>query len=115
MVLYWLTMFAGTHDPHPPSLPSEHFDKVLHFTGFGGLAVLIAIAWSLRKPMTFMQYLVVVSGIAVYAALDEITQMLVPNRSCEFLDWCADMSGTVVGLAFAAILLHFLRRRWPAC
>lgn len=114
VVLYWLAMFAGTHDPHPPAMPTEHFDKVLHCTGFGGLAVLIAAAWSLRKPMTFMQYLVVISGIAVYAALDEITQMLVPNRSCEFLDWCADVTGGVLGLVFAAIVMHLLRRHWSA-
>lgn len=34
----------------------------------------------------------------LYGASDEIHQYFVPNRSCEFYDWVADIAGAVIGL-----------------
>jgi len=110
LVLYWLAMFAGSHDPDPPTLPSENFDKFLHFTGFGLLAVLLSIAWSLRSPMTLARYLTVICVIAAYGAFDELTQWFIATRSCDFFDWCADVTGAIVGAISASIVIRAWRR-----
>ncbi len=39
-----------------------------------------------------------------YAATDEIHQLFVPDRSASFLDVLIDFSGSIIGMAFAALI-----------
>jgi VanZ family protein len=49
---------------------------------------------------------------ASYGALDELSQLIpIVHRSCDLLDWIADMTGAAVGLAVFASLAQFARRR----
>ena len=45
--------------------------------------------------------------IAVYGALDEIHQIFITNRSCEFLDWVADIIGGLLG----TVLTYFFIKK----
>lgn len=45
-----------------------------------------------------------------YAIIDELHQLYVPGRSCEFMDVCIDSSGILIGL-FIAIFIAFLIRK----
>jgi VanZ family protein len=46
--------------------------------------------------------------IALYAALDELTQSLIASRQADLLDWLADLVGTSVGItAFATVRTFF--------
>jgi len=46
-----------------------------------------------------------------YAAFDELTQMLVPSRSCDVKDFLADLAGISTGLLTFHIARH-LKRLW---
>lgn len=82
--------------------------KSAHFLEFAGLSLLLCGAFTCscgRKKMA----LGLVTASA-YAATDEVHQIFVDGRSCQFNDWVLDTCGTIVGLAFFA-LLFFLAER----
>jgi VanZ family protein len=103
LVLYWLAMFVGTHWPKLP-LPQVdsplRIDKILHFSGYLGLAVLLFGSIYLnRRPASLLRAAVVVALIiAGYGVLDELTQPYF-GRFASWTDWFADLAGCAVGLA----------------
>ena len=43
---YWLTLCVVTHlPPEFPGLPPDGYDKIVHFSSFAGLAVLLTAVW----------------------------------------------------------------------
>jgi len=46
----------------------------------------------------------------IYAASDEIHQYFVPGRSCDFLDWLAD----ILGLALGITIIYIMARKKAA-
>jgi VanZ family protein len=93
---YWLALFAGTHWPKLPGIDVPGRDKTLHAVAFAILTGLLLIvltrrAWLARGgPIA----LAAVAIVAVYAAVDERTQPYA-GRTCNFLDWVADLVGAV--------------------
>jgi len=98
---YWVALFVVLHLPKPPGagLVSRIGDKVAHFGIYlvlallGGWVVLrrgrrLDLSWAARWAVVY----------AVYAAADELTQPL-SNRTCDFRDWLADMTGVAAALA----------------
>ena len=112
VALYWLAMFIGTHVPHislPGTSTLVSLDKLLHFCGYLGLSFLLSL-WLVATASTRgegeMQTLrtrgyLILLFIAVYASLDEWTQLLV-GRSCELRDWAADILGAFTGMLIVA-------------
>lgn len=109
LVAYWLAMFAGTHISRPVETTFHANDKLLHFSGYGGLALLLVTWRQLCRPLSIRILVTSVAILALYGACDEITQIPV-GRDCELNDWLADMLGALSGtlLAAAAIATH----RW---
>lgn len=99
LVIYWLALFVGTHLPRGQHelLPKNVSDKLLHLTAYGGLALLICLNWSLRRPLGWRQAAIVLALLAGFGALDEVTQILV-GRDCDLADWTADVSGATAGV-----------------
>jgi VanZ family protein len=99
LVVYWLAMFVGTHVPLAPQaiFPKNVSDKLLHLTAYGGLAFLICLNWSLRRPLGWRQAAIVLALVAGFGALDEVTQIPV-GRDCDLVDWTADVTGATVGV-----------------
>jgi VanZ family protein len=121
LVCYWLAMLTGTHWPnfHLEHYP-ENTDKVLHFSGYGGLSFLIALWWTLRslKPgagplysgyIGWREAAWIMAVIVGYSIFDEVTQPLF-GRDCEFLDAVADWAGGILGLGAFKVLAGALRR-----
>lgn len=82
--------------------------KSAHFLEFAGLSLLLCGAFTCscgRKKMA----LGLVTASA-YAATDEIHQIFVDGRSCQFSDWLLDSCGALIGLVFFA-LFFFLSER----
>lgn len=118
--VYWLALFASTHTPKKnlPHVPYPWIDKVVHVSGYAGLALFAAWHARRRRPATALPdalprppdtaaWRVKWLGILLaYGALDEWTQPLV-HRSRDWSDWLADGSGVL--LAFA--VLWILRRK----
>ena len=61
------------------------------------LGLLVAHAWRSRlsHPQRFLMRILLPASL--FAALDEVYQMLIPGRLCSFQDWLADFAGIIVG------------------
>jgi VanZ family protein len=110
VALYWLGMFGGTHWPVPPHAPFGNADKWMHFGAYCGLAFLVSMAIGMRRPVSLAVSLAIVVLLAVYGALDEMTQPIV-GRDCDLWDWFADMAGVLVGIGCFR-LAALARRQW---
>ncbi len=95
--------------PHPEDLPfirsavpqairnGEHeWDKVVHATGYLGLALVTMVAYG---PGTWTwQMAGLLAAVAVHGAGTEIAQHWVPSRHCDLFDWLADVGGVALAL-----------------
>jgi VanZ family protein len=101
--LYWAMLFLLTHLPgdagdERPRRKIPHLDKVAHAAAFAGLAALACLAVTAFRPVT-PQVLAGVAGVlATYAAVDELTQGLIRDRTPDLRDWLADMLGMLAGI-----------------
>ena len=110
LVAYWVAMFIGTHIPMPPpALDPGNNDKYVHFGACFGLAVLLSLNSFLRLRMRFGVYVRVLLILAIYGALDELTQIPV-GRSCDIYDWLADVGGAMLGVVVSYALVRLATR-----
>ena len=97
LVIYWISMYVGTHVPTLPSVIADHADKLIHCCAYGGLAFLLILAIGSRRSVTFRQLIFVWLFVAGYGVFDEVTQPLV-GRHADLVDWVADIFGAAIGL-----------------
>ena len=107
---YWIALFVGTHLPSQVMERVPGNDKIQHLSGYAGLAFLMTFAVASRAP-TVPKLAGILAFIAVYAAADELTQSFVPGRICDFWDWCADLTGAVLGIGSYGIVIAITRSR----
>jgi hypothetical protein len=105
-------MFVGSHWPGLQldqlvglSWDSLWFgvDKWFHVTCYAGLAILFA-RWWCRDGRAARAALVAVACLLPYAALDELSQWLVPGRSVALSDFAASAFGVGLGAALVPLL-----------
>ena len=108
---YWLVIFGGTHAPGNPLPGGGNRDKLAHFCAYVGLAFLLCGSGACFRRMGRASYAAILGLTACYGIVDELTQLLVKNRTADPLDWLADMSGTIVGMLIFAAGIRFLARR----
>lgn len=97
LVSYWIFCFLLTHLPlNPAAVPIQGLDKLVHFTLYLGLALLLLKAKGLSSPTgdVIRKSLLLIVG---YSVLDELTQPLV-NRTFEVWDLIADWLGAITGV-----------------
>lgn len=102
LAIYCVALFAGTHWPKLPGIDVPGRDKTLHAVAFAVLTGLLlsVLARQSRLARGWPIALAAVAIVAFYAALDEWTQPYA-GRTCDLLDWAADMVGAVsVGLGY---------------
>lgn len=96
------TVIFLTHLPReiiPSQLEERGLYKLAHIVAYGALTFLFIV--SLRISHILFPALILLSGILLLAAVDELTQPLV-NRTASLIDWVADAIGVAV------ILLLFI-------
>lgn len=71
---------------------SNHRDKLMHAAAFAGFAVLGCAAWPQRVPQVLV-------GLVLYGIAKEVAQHFTSWRSGDPLDFIADFTGIMVGLA----------------
>ena len=110
--LYWLAIFALTHSPivPMPKIEVRAIDKIAHLGVFAGLAFLLCSAGTALGHRPQRLFAAVFAIVAIYGALDEVTQQLVPQRFSDFHDWIADMLGAGIGITAFVIA----RESWLA-
>ncbi len=69
--------------------------KSAHCLEFTGLSLLFNCAWYFTRNKRSM--LISILCTSLYAVTDEIHQIFVDGRSCEFRDWVIDTVGAVIG------------------
>ena len=91
--------------------------KSAHFLEFTGLCVLFNLALFQTKKRTMPVLSVIFTSL--YAASDEIHQIFVEGRSCEFGDWVIDSSGAILGaigfLILFAVIKCLIRKKGKIC
>ncbi|WP_448921323.1 VanZ family protein [Eubacterium sp.] len=93
---------------HTEAITEHMVRKFAHYTEFAGLGFLIntALYCSTGKQKLPL-------GIAIgsaYAGTDEIHQIFVDGRSCQFTDWALDTAGIVTGAIIFLILNLIIRK-----
>lgn len=92
--------------PNPaPGIEVGVADKFAHFGVYAILGWLAARA--MLPPRTAERLMAVVLALAVFAALDEVHQLWIPNRFATVADWVADL----LGLASGLFSFHLTRAR----
>jgi VanZ family protein len=110
-VVYACILQVATHWPYDPAGYLRHMlrtdrppsDKTLHFVAYAILAGLFWACARLRGLSSTRAAFVVMTVVAVWAALDEVTQPFF-NRCAEPLDWIYDMVGAAIGCAVVSLL-----------
>lgn len=86
-IIFGLSSIPGDNTP---SLPFPFFDKIAHlieYTGFG---------WLLGNAFNGSFLAAVLTG-SLYGLSDEIHQLFVPGRECDFKDLLCDITGCILG------------------
>lgn len=114
LAFYWLLLAAGTHLPGSKMPAIGMGDKTLHLGAFAGLAYLLSWCVQRWRP-TIRRAGWILVVLMVYAAIDELTQGLVPHRQPDWADWQADVLGAALGIfAQAASVWAWWKMRPPA-
>jgi len=109
LIALWLTAFTLTHLP-PKEVPQFHLsDKILHTSGFLGLATAFAITLQAYGVRCKRRILLVILIMLAYGAFDETTQPYF-GRECDIFDWLSDAVGTTAALILTETLAFLLGR-----
>lgn len=95
-------IYVGTK-PEVGGLFPAPWDKLVHFSYFGGLTVVALIGQGGRYP------LLCVLLIGVFGAVDEIGQSLNPTRVASAADWSMDLLGAVCAMFMVQGLQRWAR------
>jgi VanZ family protein len=117
-VLYAALIFYFSSESNPlPMLTENVWDKLLHAVEYGGLAVLLSVAWRGEGVGRGSAMAIAVALTTLYAATDEWHQHMVPGRDASVWDWAADAVGAFLGagggilLTSAVAAAHWERER----
>ncbi|MFA6471552.1 MAG: VanZ family protein [Candidatus Latescibacterota bacterium] len=92
IVIYIMSSFPGYTIP---TIPFDYGDKVVHMLEFGLFGIFLYRAFRFPKPSFKPLRQTIAFGI-LYAASDEIHQLFVPKRFCDFYDFAADCIGLIL-------------------
>ncbi|MCX7875745.1 MAG: VanZ family protein [Melioribacteraceae bacterium] len=109
LVIYWITIFIATSIPldQIPQL-FDFQDKLEHFAAYFILAILISFTFHFQEKYYFLKNRVILFAIltlTIYAAFDELHQLLIPGRVADITDWIADVIGGVLGIIFSNLFI----------
>ena len=106
--IYWILLFVSTSYPSS-SIPTFGVgDKIEHMTAFFILGTLLNLTLVFQNKYPKLKekntlYTILIGSC--YGIFDELHQLFVPGRSCDFLDFVSDFSGLVLAVVFIILLL----------
>jgi VanZ family protein len=113
LLVYWILLFIATSIPidRMPNIFKAQ-DKVEHFSAYFVLGLLLKISLHFQNLRAFFKrregiYSSII--IILYASIDELHQLIIPGRYCDFYDWLFDIIGGIAGIFLINYLLirHF--------
>lgn len=81
--------------------------KSAHFLEFTGLCVLFNSSFYFTKGRKWVWQSILCTSL--YAITDEVHQIFVEGRSCEFRDWTIDTCGAITGAIGFIILFYIIK------
>ncbi|QEF98074.1 VanZ like family protein [Stieleria maiorica] len=113
LAVYWSALFLGTHLPAGIDVGPQVSDKLKHFGGYFGLAVLCC--YVTQSPAndprrSAWRFLGVIVVLAAYACIDELTQAFSPGRHPDVLDALADLAGIMTAVGLYVVSRQIARR-----
>lgn len=112
LIFYWLLLFTFTTLPSQ-SVPSVGVnDKIEHLLAYLVLSFLLYLALLFQKKSILLKkYALLFTFLIVffYGVLDEVHQLLIPGRSCELLDFTADIVGGILGIILVKIAMKIFK------
>lgn len=107
-LILWTTLMivvSSTPGQKLPEVGLWNFDKFAHNVEFFIFTLLLFRYFLFKKQIKLSNIwrLCIIIGL-VYAGLDELHQMLIPNRCCAWQDYVADSAGVLGGVAVALML-----------
>jgi len=98
VILYACLIFYGSSRSELPDLKImrfPNFDKLVHFTEYAIFSVLIfRAAVNSHRPLLYEKaFMWAILIASLYGLSDEIHQLFVPYRFCDFWDWTVDTLG----------------------
>jgi VanZ family protein len=100
---------SSQSDPMPAVTPLV-WDKLLHLTEFGVLAVLFYRAFTGEGAGWQLAAMLALLATSLYGATDEWHQAFVPMRSSDVRDWIADTAGGAVAILAYALVRFYVGR-----
>lgn len=95
-MMWAAVILIGTSWPRLQMPSFEDGDKVVHALAYTVLGVLTTRAALMRRRTT-ANLALVIAGIALFGALDELHQAWIPGRFPSMADWWADAIGGAAG------------------
>lgn len=112
LVFYWIILFTLTTLP-TESVPSVGVsDKIEHLLAYFVLSILLYLTLLFQKKSVLLKNYAMLFTLLIvftYGVLDEVHQLMIPGRSCELLDFLADVLGGIIGIIIIKILIHFYK------
>jgi VanZ family protein len=112
LIFYWIILFTLTTLP-AQSVPSVGVsDKLEHLLAYFVLSILLYLTLLFQKKSVLLKnYAMLFTALIVFAygIIDEVHQLMIPGRSCELLDFLADMIGGIIGIIIIKILFSFFK------
>jgi VanZ family protein len=97
-VLYMAVMFGLSSESHPIPVVTVHiWDKLLHLSEYGLLALLFARAFVGEGLGWLAAMGAAMLMTSAYGVTDEWHQSFVPLRNADMSDWFADTLGAIIG------------------
>lgn len=108
LIFYWIVLFVATSLPSKALPKMAISDKFEHLFAYMILGAFLYTAFKFQNKVLWIKKYVFLSAffaIALYGLFDELHQILIPGRYCEFWDWAADIIGGNIGIFFSYILI----------
>ena len=110
--MYWPIIFILAHIPIPQLVRKAGVsDKIIHFVAYLVLVFLLWFAISPDRKVNWRRasawWILLVT--VFYGVIDELLQGVIASRSCDAMDFLADLVGVLTGLILFAFLTF-----WPA-
>jgi VanZ family protein len=112
LVIYWVILFIATSLPGK-DVPDFHVsDKLEHFSAYAVLTIFLTFAALLQNKYLVLKkhaFILTLLLVSVYGALDELHQLFIPGRSCDILDWTADITAACFGVLIVWFVIKGVR------
>ncbi len=113
LAIYWITLAVITSIPLAVEKKFEHQDKLNHLFVFIGLSVLLQLTLHFQKNFEKINkkhatFTILIASL--YGALNEITQLFIPGRFGDILDFIADLIGVFIGVFMTSFFIKFSNR-----